>query len=495
MKKLLVGGILFALLFSVGVFLNSKQKSSNIVLNLSVKPHTPDPYEFDHMVHQAIFPSVLSPLVSVGRTGTYQGVIAERWSSTGDYKTWSFNIRPNLKFSNGKEINPEAVASSLKRIIFLQKKAKSLSGLSTIINGLDSFNKFSDDLSGIRISRDTIVMSLNTPTPNFLDIISFGIYSIVSSDDFDSQTAEWLDSKKVSSSGGYTLRKWDEKKIELSLREDFLIGLKYPKRAKEVIVLWNGEKEGDIFPRTSISPPKFDDSNDYTFHGPVPSGINYIRLGSYLKKGSLWADRKNRQALRNCFYEELEKNGQKVTKSFLPLAISTIKEFNSSSCDDIAVKGASITYAYPQDSKVVSEFGKMLMKSFADVAMKVTGVYLEQRQHDFSYLTKNMDGQAKDYDLFNMGTSVRVEDPFEDIRFMFLSKEGVRLPDETGEIRAEIQKSKFSVQKVNELIWEQALVWPITHFSYGFWASSRLDLSETNLLNPALDFNWIGVHH
>lgn len=494
-KRLLLLGIISASLLILGVFLKLNDYQSTITVNLNLKPHTADPYEFDHMVHHAIFPSILSPLVSITKKGIYQGIVAEKWEARDDYKTWIFTIRQNLKFSDEQLITPEVVAHSFKRIIFLQKKAKSQNGLSSIISGIEKFNHLSDLLSGISVEGATVIFSLNKSTPNLLDIISFGLYSIVSEQDYDSQTGLWKMPRQVTSSGGYRLKKWTEEIIEIELRPAFLSSIEFPKRASSVLFIWNSDKNADIFPRTSINPPEVEDISNYQFYGPVPSGITFIRLASYKRKESMFFDKQKRKIIRDCFYRSLQVAGQKVAKSFLPFSTPSELELAEVECKNSSFSNAVLTYAYPKDSTSISSFGQKVIAAFKRTASHLKVEYKEQRELSFVELIKKMEGNSIEFDLFNMGSYVTVEKPYEDIRFMFLSKEGIKLPDETGEIIAEIKNESFSLQKVNKLIWDQALVWPIAHFSYGFWGNNRLDFTNLNLVTPMIDFNWIGVNH
>jgi hypothetical protein len=91
-----------------------------------------------------------------------------------------------------------------------------------------------------------------------------------------------------------------------------------------------------------------------------------------------------------------------------------------------------------------------------------------------------------------MVTGILIDDPVDDARFMFKSKEGIRIPDETGEIIAELDRPKPDLQKVNQLIWEQALIWPIAQFSSGVWVKEGIDYSKIRIDLPPTQISWIG---
>ena len=85
-----------------------------------------------------------------------------------------------------------------------------------------------------------------------------------------------------------------------------------------------------------------------------------------------------------------------------------------------------------------------------------------------------------------------VDSPHHDVQFMFLSQQGIKLPDQTGEIKKYVRAALFSVQRVNEMLWDQAIVWPIGHMALGIWKKeSSISLNSYNLVLPPLDLQWI----
>ena len=98
------------------------------------------------------------------------------------------------------------------------------------------------------------------------------------------------------------------------------------------------------------------------------------------------------------------------------------------------------------------------------------------------------------YDLTGGSTGILINNPYNDIEFMFNSKEGIRLPDADGSIKYELEKqNKMDLSKINELIWEQGIIWPLSHFSNGIWTKDTIDVSNLNTAIPPIEFNWIGL--
>lgn len=92
-----------------------------------------------------------------------------------------------------------------------------------------------------------------------------------------------------------------------------------------------------------------------------------------------------------------------------------------------------------------------------------------------------------------MGSGILLDSPHDDIRFMFLSKEGIYLPDENEQIAKMVKDGKFDVQAVNQAIWDQKMLWPLSHRASGLFVSDRIDMSKINLSMPVTDLSWIGV--
>ena len=76
---------------------------------------------------------------------------------------------------------------------------------------------------------------------------------------------------------------------------------------------------------------------------------------------------------------------------------------------------------------------------------------------------------------------------------MFNSKHGIQLPDENGDIIKLLSNKNFNVQEVNQKLWDQAIVWPITHSSSGMWVkkSSKINYTKMNSSAHPLDAQFL----
>ena len=67
-----------------------------------------------------IFTSIFDPLAAYDPKMKYVPALAESWNVSEDARTWTFKLRPGVKFHNGQSADAEAVVYSLRRTWRLQ---------------------------------------------------------------------------------------------------------------------------------------------------------------------------------------------------------------------------------------------------------------------------------------------------------------------------------------------------------------------------------------
>jgi hypothetical protein len=222
--------------------------------------------------------------------------------------------------------------------------------------------------------------------------------------------------------------------------------------------------------------------------------ISYVHCFSWNLKSSVCHSIDNRRYLRSLFYKAYEEVfGLKAVTSFFP---SHMKE----------VKPIPFTYEPVDSSHVKPDVKNVLIADIMSKgvwALNLRAVILKLQsfasalkgpiQVRSDELFEQLDPNRESYvvDLAARRTGILVENPDAGIRFMFLSKEGIRLPDTDGRIHVELQKNPLDVQKINELIFDQAVIWPFNHFARVIWSSPKLNLSRLNLLKPPIELQWI----
>jgi len=473
--------------------MNSNKKTSTLKVWSLRTPFSTDPLKYDALAHHICFRSTYASLVSEYKLGEIQGVIADTWSSNSNLDSWKFHIRTDATFSNGDLITPKIVAENLNRAAYLMKKGGSDSGLLEYLKDFNSIESVSKLISGITYDDSFVYLQFTKAMPDLLTKISFGLYAIAHPSQYDQQTGQWKDDRHLISSGPYEIKEWTDHSLNLQLRANFSKSNLLENRFKDVIIFFKPENisESDMI-------IDFDDSlaasRDFEFHGPVKSAIRYIECSNWNKPGSLCADRSARTQLRNAFYNEYKKT-HPLTLSFLPLAIKGAHSADEPApTQETFLNGKSlvINQAPPSPKSTENKDQLTSQQAFVDSFQKLS----ERANLKLEVFTPPPNNIfAGDVDVRFRMTAILVDSPRHDIQFMFLSEQGIKLPDENGEIKNLVKNELFDVQKVNQLLWDQAIIWPVNHMALGLWInkSSHISLKNYNSILPPLDLQWIEV--
>ena len=124
----------------------------------------PDPFNIHWSGDWAVCLHSWSGLVDYTSEGHITGVLAESWSHSENFLSWTFKLRPILKWSDGSPMTSEQILQSL-----------SASATGT------SHSDFSQAIEKIAVGKEdgTIVFSLRRPIPAFLISLSYPDWSIV----------------------------------------------------------------------------------------------------------------------------------------------------------------------------------------------------------------------------------------------------------------------------------------------------------------------------
>jgi hypothetical protein len=491
----LIAALGFAICYSH--YSMSLNKSRRILFFMQAAPFSADPLEYDSFYHHVAFRSTFACLVSQYKLGEHTPELAESWVSNATQTEWRFKIRNGIKFSDGSPITPASIVQSWIRVAKAMHAKNSKSGFFENVEGYSNLKEDSESIAGLAIEGQYLTIKLLNPMPRLLDTISFGLYSVVHPSQYDAKTGKWFDDKhNIITSGPYSIDEWTDSRLQISLRKGFPEDLIHPVPIEKVEFFWDSlrakNEDIDIAMGSSLTDPP---GTSFTLHSGPASQIYFLRVLSWRDKKSIFSDRKNRIYFRNKFYEQMGANGIKIVRSFFPLIINGTKELQE---PEYLSKfnftlNQELKLPQYQKSAIPAKLIDNIIPSITNVATQLR-LNLKLLPFNIKILfdeIKNQNPQTQ-WDLARYSTGILASSPFEDIKFMFLSKEGILLPDENGEILSEINKNTIDVQKVNELLWEQSIVWPITHFSSGLWAKPEFDFSQINLVLPPTAVQWIG---
>lgn len=480
------------------VFLSKRSKLSFFVS--PERPSSLDPLLYDYFKHHPVQSMLHCTLTSLYRgTGSVSPELARSWKQERGGTLWKIQLRSDVKFTNGEAVTSEIVERSLKRIFFLLKKQNTKYIFVKKLKGFDGFSGPEDELKGLRAKPidNEIELEFEEPIPKLSEAISFGHFAIVHPSNYDQKTGEWIsaDWPSLIGCGPYKVKAVNDDALVLEKRIHFPKDLAAKNGFKEIEMIFKTSEENpaDIF----LGGPNVDSKLKNT-HDFFPNGsrtITYLRVFPWAVKDSIWENRRIRKSIRDVIYKNFAAVGANFSRSFFPTTLNGVAEpleIDVTSNESISIEGTELDFGdpYSEDYKgPTTLLYKGLMKAFEDLGFKISkkrGIPLEE-------LVK-LNDRPKERTLMDVGTfvtGISLEDPESDVRLMF-SKEGIDLPDPTGKIAEELKKSKINIQAINQQLYDDAIIWPVSISNRGFWARKDLDLSDYNTLKPLGELQWIG---
>lgn len=459
-----------------------------LLCHIPAIPYSCDPEHYDYSAHHMVCRSLFSTLVSLYEKGSVKGVVAESWTNSNDYREWKFKLREDVKFHNGEKITAQHIIDSWKRLALIQKKTKNkMASLLENIVGMDKVNTLENSVDGLKIDGNYLTILLKNTDKEFLKTVSFGLYAIIHPNQYDKQ-GQWIQ-KDLISSGPYYLSSWDTDNVIIKKRTDWISNLGHTNSFKTIKFTWNDQEKdkASLVISTSID----DSVPTLSFYGPVPSGIYYTRLFNWKKTDSFFYSIENRMAFEESLKEEYIKNGLSYPKTFFPVLTkpeihptNDYKKLPGKYKIKLALWGGKV-------SQIADRYATMIENAAKRIGVEVERI-TDISAKGFIHDLQANEGLNSNYDMALISSGVLVESPIENIRFMFLTKDGVNMPDITGEIRAELKKETPSLTRIEELMAEQKVVFPLGHLANGIWATEDIDFSHYNILLPPVDFQWIG---
>ena len=178
----------------------------------SVEPESLDPAiivaQADMRVVQGLFEGLtrLEPVQARAVPG-----LAQNWEISSDGLTYTFHLRPNLKWSTGGGISSTDVVYSWIRALKPQTASRYAGQLYYLTNA-EAFNAGSiknPDLVGVHaVDPLTVRVQLHSPTAFFLDLCAFPTLAVVPRQWIEKYGDHWLTHQPLPVSGAYELAEW-----------------------------------------------------------------------------------------------------------------------------------------------------------------------------------------------------------------------------------------------------------------------------------------------
>lgn len=150
-------------------------KANVVTLSRYADPKTLDPSLCTDIASATIIYHLFEPLARLDMSGQPQPAGAASWEHSPDYKTWTFKLRPEAKWSNGEPVVAEDYLYALRRILTKRTNSQYASMVYNFLQGgrefYESDGSDTANFGARAIDTHTLEIKLLHPSPFFLSVI------------------------------------------------------------------------------------------------------------------------------------------------------------------------------------------------------------------------------------------------------------------------------------------------------------------------------------
>jgi len=213
--------------------------SEENTLNLyGIDPLTLDPALCGEMTSHEYIIQLFSGLVCLDDNLEPAPDIAQRWQVSDDKKTYTFYLRHDVKFHNGKEVKAEDFKYSWERAC--NPATHSLTAdtyLGDIVGVKEVLAGRTKEISGVKVAGDyTLEVTIDAPKSYFLSKLTYPTAFVVDGTNVESGSEWW---RQPNGTGPFKLRQWDEGSLLVLEKNDLYYG-ELAKVNFVIFQLWGG---------------------------------------------------------------------------------------------------------------------------------------------------------------------------------------------------------------------------------------------------------------
>ena len=245
MKRIAIIFLLIALvstLFTVGCQLfqaTSPIPTSKETVNLyNIDPYTLDPALSGDMTSHNYIMQLFSGLVHLDDNLEPAPDIAERWQVSDDGRTYTFYLRHDVQFHDGREVKAEDFKYSWQRACDPKTGSRTAATyLGDIIGAKEMLAGKAQEISGVKVIDDfTLQVTIDAPKSYFLSKLTYPTAFVVDKANVQSGEEWW---RHPNGTGPFKLRQWQENSL-LVLEKNELYYEEMAKVDFVVFHLWAG---------------------------------------------------------------------------------------------------------------------------------------------------------------------------------------------------------------------------------------------------------------
>ena len=168
--------------------------TAGVFRRLWQEPPTLDPHEAGDTTSAGIIVEVFSGLVALNTSLQVVPELASRWDVSEDGVTYTFHLRQDARFHDGKPVTAEDVKYSIERATDTATQSPEASAyLDDIVGVIPKLAGQADEVEGVRvIDSQTVEISINEPKPFFLAKLTYPTSYVVDRENLESEGDDWV---------------------------------------------------------------------------------------------------------------------------------------------------------------------------------------------------------------------------------------------------------------------------------------------------------------
>lgn len=201
--------LLLCLLFLAGCGVSSRR--ADLVFLNGAEPETLDPALITGQPEGRIANALFEGLTSFDPSGKPIPGVAERWDISPDRRVYTFHLRSDARWSNGDPVTAHDFLRSWQRVLAPETGSEYASQLYHVRNGRAYNEGRLRDFAqvGLRVIAPlTLEVTLENPTPYFLDLCAFTTLLPVHAATVERHPDDWTKPAYIVGNGAYTLAQW-----------------------------------------------------------------------------------------------------------------------------------------------------------------------------------------------------------------------------------------------------------------------------------------------
>jgi oligopeptide transport system substrate-binding protein len=204
----------------------------------SIDPYTLDPATSSEATSHSYIMQLFSGLVRLDDNLEPAPDIAERWEVSADGKTYTFYLRDNVRFHDGRETKAEDFKYSWQRACDPDTGSQTAATyLGDIVGAKEMLTGEAKEISGVRvIDENTLEVTIDAPKSYFLSKLTYATALVVDRDNVQSGGNWW---HRPNGTGPFKLNQWAESSLLVLEKNDFFYG-EMAKVDSVVFHLWAG---------------------------------------------------------------------------------------------------------------------------------------------------------------------------------------------------------------------------------------------------------------